>query len=195
VEYAIGEPLNAVTGTCAPTAAESIHERNVRRKIETSEQYMRPKFARDLVWGQIDDDISPAARYSLFAEPLPRPPQSELQNVIANETISAHPQLCKITCNINTKKFNHLLRDHPNQPFVQSVLLGLTEGFWPWAEPQDGYPVTHNEPQHPPRTDRERDFLLTQRKKEIDAKRFLRPFRRSSAWHECHSSSCCSKTS
>jgi len=117
-----------------------------------------------------------AIRFSLFAEPLPHPPQSELQNVIANETISPHPQLCKITCNINTKKFNQLLRDHPNQPFVQSVLLGLTEGFWPWVEPQDGCPVTHNEPQHPPRTNRERDFMLTQRKKEMDAKCFSDPF-------------------
>ena len=137
---------------------------------------MRPKFARDLVWGVIDDDISPAARYSLFAEPLPPPPQSELQNAIANKTISGHPELFKITCNINVEKFNELLRDHPNQPFVQSVIVGLTEGFWPWAEPQDGYPVTHNEPQHPPRNDRERDFMLSQRKKEIEANRFSEPF-------------------
>jgi hypothetical protein len=172
-EYAIGEPLNAITGTCAPTAMESIHERNVQRKIETSKQYMCPKFVCDLVWDQIDNDISPAARYLLFAEPPPHPPQSELQNVIANETISAHPQLCKITCTINTKKFNHLLCNHPNQPFIQSVLLGLTKGFWPWAEPQDGYPVTHNEPQHPPRTDHERDFMLTQRKKRNQHKVFL----------------------
>jgi len=115
-EYAIGEPPNAVTGTCALTAVESTHVRNVRRRIEMSEQYMRPKFARDLLWGDIDDDISPAARYSLSAEPLPRPPRSELQNVAANETLSGHPELCKIVCKINTEKFNNLLHDHPNNP-------------------------------------------------------------------------------
>ena len=112
---------------------------------------MHPKFARDLLWGEIDNDISPATHYSLSAEPLPHLPQSELQNVTANKTISQHPELCKIVCKINTEKFNGLLCDHPNQLFVhiQSVIIGLTEGFWPWAEPQDGYPATHNEPQHP----------------------------------------------
>jgi hypothetical protein len=45
---------------------------------------MRPKFARDLIWGTVNDDISPAACYSLFADPLPPPPQSELENVAAN---------------------------------------------------------------------------------------------------------------
>ena len=79
---------------------------------------MRPKFARNLVWGTIEDDVSPAAHYSLTADPLPRPPLSELENVAPNETIHTHPELFKITCNINIKKFNELLKDHPNQPFV-----------------------------------------------------------------------------
>jgi hypothetical protein len=99
---------------------------------------MRPKYVHDLLWGNIADDISPTVRYSLSAEQLPCPPQSELQNLTANETISGHPKLCKIVCKINTRKFNDLLRDHPNQLFVQSMIVGLTEGFWPWAEPQDG---------------------------------------------------------
>jgi len=137
---------------------------------------MRPKFAWELIWGAVDDDISPSARYSLFAEPLPRPPQFELENFAANKTIHEHPNLFKITCNINIEKFNELLIDHPNQPFVQSVIAGLRDGFWPWAEPQDDYPLTHNEPQHPPRNDRERDFLLSQRRKEIKADRFSEPF-------------------
>ena len=68
------------------------------------------------------------------ADPLPCLPQSELENSIANETIRAHPDLFKITCNINITKFTELLQDHPNQPFVRSVIIGLTEGFWPWAK-------------------------------------------------------------
>ena len=95
---------------------------------------------------------------------------------MANETICTHFDLFKITCNINIKKFNELLKEHPNQPFVQSVIIGLTEGFWPWAEPQEGYPVTHCEAQHPPRNDRERDFLLEQCEKEIKARCFSEPF-------------------
>src|ERR1700729_2026325 len=107
------------------------------------EQYMCPKFACNLIWGVIDNDISPSAHYSLFTDPLPRPPQSELENVIANKNISGNPKFFKITCNINIKKLDELLQDHPNQPFIQSIIVGLTEGFWPWAEPQDGYPATH----------------------------------------------------
>src|SRR5258705_331783 len=109
---------------------------------------MRPKFVRDLIWGSVDDTISPAARYSLSADPLPHPPSSELSNVTANKMIRDNPDLFKITCNINIHRLAELLEDHPNQPFVQSVLVGLRKGFWPWAEPQDGYPVTHDEPQH-----------------------------------------------
>jgi len=94
---------------------------------------MHPRFTQDFIWGAIEDNISPAAHYSLLAEPLPCPPKSELENIIANETIHTHPELFKITCNLNIKKFTELLRVHPNQPFMCSVIVGLTKGFWPWA--------------------------------------------------------------
>lgn len=31
-------------------------------------------------------------------------------------------------------KFELLLTDHPNQPFIRSVMKGLREGFWPFDE-------------------------------------------------------------
>jgi hypothetical protein len=164
-ESVTDERQNANTGTFAPSVEESTQERNVRWRIETSKEYMRPKFAQDFIWGATTDNISPASRYSLFAEPLPRPPLSELNNINANKTINENPNLFKIICNINVIRFAELLQDHPNQPFVKSVIVGLTKGFWPWAEPQDGYPVNHNEPQHPPRNDRERDNFLNIKKK------------------------------
>jgi hypothetical protein len=34
----------------------------------------------------------------------------------------------------NVDKFELLLANHPNQPFVQSVMQGLREGFWPFDE-------------------------------------------------------------
>ena len=142
---------SAVSDTSAPSVERVTQARNVRRKIETSVEYMHPRFARDFVWGNVEDDISPAAKYSLTTEPLPRPPESELQNLVANESVLTHPKLFKITCNININKFNELLQDHPNQAFVQSVIIGLTEGSWPWAEQQDGYPTTNCEPQRPPK--------------------------------------------
>ena len=59
---------------------------------------------------------------------------------------------------------------------MQSVIVGLTEGFWLWAEQQDGYPITHCEPQHLPNNDWVWDFLLEQHEKEIKAERFSEPF-------------------
>ena len=125
-----------------------------------STEYMCPKFTQDLIWGATNDDISPTSRYPLFTEPLPHPLLPELNNINANKTICENPDLFKIICNINVKRFTKLLEDH--QPFVKSVIVGLTKGFWPWAEPQDGHPITHNEPQHPLRNDQERDFLISQ---------------------------------
>ena len=137
---------------------------------------MCPRFVRDLIWGKTTNSISPAAQYSLFADPLPRPPRSELENSTALNTICDNPNLFKIVCNINIKKLAKLLEEHPNQSFVQSVIAGLREGLWPWAEPQDGYPTTHNEPQHPPRNDRECEFMLSQREKEMKADHFSNLF-------------------
>ena len=34
----------------------------------------------------------------------------------------------------NVDKLESLLHDHPNQPFVQSVMKGLRDGFWPFDE-------------------------------------------------------------
>ncbi|KZV92827.1 DNA/RNA polymerase [Exidia glandulosa HHB12029] len=82
-----------------------------------------------------DDYVLPSAvNASLSAYPLPRPPASEFENVAAMQTIASHPELFKIVTPINVERFKELLRDHPNRPFVESVLTGLTDGFWPLAD-------------------------------------------------------------
>ena len=37
----------------------------------------------------------------------------------------------KVETPFNVNKLKSMLADHPNQPFVQSVMTGLREGFWP----------------------------------------------------------------
>ena len=165
------------TGISVPSAVVNTPNRNVRRKIESDPSYLRPRFSRDFLWSSYaSDPVSPAAQYSLYADPLPRPPQSELLNATANNTIRDHPELFKITCNIKVDVFASLLADHPNQPFVQSVLTGLREGFWPWAEPPENYPITNEFPQHAPKNDEERLFLTSQCDVEIRAGHFSKPF-------------------
>ena len=34
----------------------------------------------------------------------------------------------------NIDHFEAILHDHPNQPFVKSVIRGLREGFWPFED-------------------------------------------------------------
>lgn len=39
--------------------------------------------------------------------------------------------LIKVETPFNINKFESMLTDHPNCPFVDSVMKGLREGFWP----------------------------------------------------------------
>jgi hypothetical protein len=148
----------------------------IERRRELELRGKRPRYARDLIWGTKEDVISPAARYSFYAEPLPRPPPSVFQNSAAAETIHNHPELFKIICNINVDAFKSLLIDHPNPSFVQSVVDGLLEGFWPLADIPKHYPETWDNPIREPRTERERDFLRTQIDKEVAVNRFSPSF-------------------
>lgn len=93
------------------------------------------------------------------------------------KTIRDHPELFKVTCLIDVDAFERLLTDHPNQPFVQSVLAGLREGFWPFADTTlEGYPKTWDGSSRPPKTDKERDFMASQVETEIAAGRFSPSF-------------------
>ncbi|TFY54350.1 hypothetical protein EVG20_g9737 [Dentipellis fragilis] len=128
-----------------------------------------------LIWHPEDDYHShtPAADWSLTAVPLPSPPQNELDNVAANETIAKYPHLFKIVSPINVDKFEELLQTHPNQPFVKSVCRGLHEGFWPSADTSDPqYPQTWDNSKRVLASAEHRAFVEEQCRKEIEVGRF-----------------------
>jgi hypothetical protein len=58
-------------------------------------------------------------------------------NKAAYTTIDNHPELFKIVTPINVDKFEAYLINHPNRAYVDSVCLGLRDGFWPWATHDD----------------------------------------------------------
>ena len=61
----------------------------------------------------------------------------------------------------------YLLVNHPNRPFVSSVLTSLHDGFWPWANTQpDTYPITKDYFK-PHQFDHIATFLCDQRNEEI----------------------------
>jgi len=64
-----------------------------------------------------------------------------------------------------------------NPPFVSSVLRGLREGFWPWADTQhDVYPTTKDYFKPREYEDNIRCFLREQRDVEISLNRFSKSF-------------------
>jgi hypothetical protein len=95
-----------------------------------------PRFRRGFVWSSSSscNIISPAALYTESAPPLPSPPQSLLDDPILSDTIKSLGNAIKVETPFDVDKFESFLVDHPNRPFVNSVMKGLREGFWPFDE-------------------------------------------------------------
>ncbi|KIP09310.1 hypothetical protein PHLGIDRAFT_58459, partial [Phlebiopsis gigantea 11061_1 CR5-6] len=97
---------------------------------------VNPRLYRGFLWSEDTFAlVTPSATLSETLRPLPRPPESERSNRAALRTIALHPELFKVETPVNVDLFEAALRDHPNRALVESVLLGLREGFWPiWDE-------------------------------------------------------------
>jgi hypothetical protein len=93
------------------------------------------------------------------------------------DTLQTHSHLFAITTPINVDPFESLLSSHPNQPFVQSVCLGLCQGFWPFANTHYGeWSLTWDNSQSTPKTVEEASFLQEQIDKEVQLGRYSEPF-------------------
>ncbi|KAJ7191129.1 hypothetical protein GGX14DRAFT_381437 [Mycena pura] len=94
-----------------------------------------PKFRRGFIWSSSpQNNISPAALYTETAPPLPSPPAHLLNNPAMQASLRAMKDHVKVETSFNVDRFENLLADHPNQPFVRSVMTGLREGFWPFHD-------------------------------------------------------------
>ena len=94
-----------------------------------------PRFRRRLVWSDSNSNtISPAALYTETAPPFYPPPIHLIEHPDIQSSLDAMKDAIKVDTPFNIDKFEALLEDHPNQPFVRSVMQGLREGFWPFDE-------------------------------------------------------------
>ncbi|KAF8225393.1 hypothetical protein L208DRAFT_1306433, partial [Tricholoma matsutake] len=66
--------------------------------------------------------------------PLPSPPQHLLDDPAIQTSLQSLGDYIKVETPFNVDKLELLLVSHPNRPFVQSVMKGLQEGFWPFDE-------------------------------------------------------------
>jgi len=130
-----------------------------------------------MIWSPTDASFSPTARSSEYADPVPEPPAS-LLNDLSSCTLVDHPELFAIVTPINVDRFEELLSDHPNQPFVASVCRALRCGFWPWADMSDtAYPLINDNSMHTAaKTDVQERFIQDQLWEEISLRRFSPSF-------------------
>jgi len=113
------------------------------------------------------------AEWSEIAVPLPRPPKAELENPVSNSTLNSHPHLFAVKTPINIPIFQTLLSDHPNRPFVESVLSGLREGFWPWANTlSPNLPSIHAQQPNSQYEDTHLSFFRAQLQHELERGRY-----------------------
>ncbi|KAH6910019.1 DNA/RNA polymerase [Coprinopsis sp. MPI-PUGE-AT-0042] len=107
----------------------------------------RSSCLRQVEVGLHEDSVPPnalpnTADWTLTAKPLPCPPEGELRNPVTCSTIRNNAHLFKIVTPINVDVFEKYLVSHPNREFVNSVVIGLWEGFWPFANTNiNGHPV------------------------------------------------------
>jgi hypothetical protein len=90
-----------------------------------------PAFYRGFTWSDFHptSSLSPAATATEFADPLPSPPKALLNNHEIQHTLQYLEPYIEVQTPFNIDRFKNLLLDHPNQPFVVSVMKGLHEGF------------------------------------------------------------------
>jgi hypothetical protein len=107
------------------------------KRARIGDNVVKPiRHPRPFYWEGNVGGISRLALISESLRPLPSVPDEELKNDVVTRTISENEHLFDIVTPINIDRLASLLVNHPNPPFVSSVLRGLREGFWPWADTQ-----------------------------------------------------------
>ncbi len=137
------------------------------------------QYSPTLIWRKSDSPKVISAYSTLVALPLPSPPKNGLQNKVARKTIAKNPDLFEITTPIKVDAFEKHLKDHPNQPFVKSVVRALKNGFWPWADTSDPTLPTTYDGSHrrQPITNKAKaKFIQQQRNEEVELRRWSKPF-------------------
>ncbi|KAF8804435.1 hypothetical protein BYT27DRAFT_7013901, partial [Phlegmacium glaucopus] len=66
--------------------------------------------------------------------PLDSPPAHLLNDPSIQSTLLALHDFIHVETPFNVNHFESMLYDHPNQPFVKSVMNSLQYGFWPFDE-------------------------------------------------------------
>ena len=143
---------------------------------------LQPKYLHHSLWKDMPSLSPTTAEWSETVHPLPYPPFKEISNPIALKTITDHPTI-QVRTPIKIEVFQLLLKHHPNPDFINSVCMGLHEGFWPWADTlHDDFPTMHDESQPMPANQKHATFLHDQCLKECLKGHFSPSVRVTAVW-------------
>lgn len=134
-----------------------------------------PKYCRGFIWSSSrPDHESPAALATETAPPLPSPPLHLLQDSKIKASLDALAGHIRMDTPFNIYRFSNLLLDHLNRPFVDSVIRGLREGFWPF-EDGDWDPKIEDIPKNFATGEIDLETIRAHRDKELAAGRWSDP--------------------
>jgi hypothetical protein len=94
-----------------------------KQKLEDSD--FTPRFRRRFLWTDSGGASSPAVRNTEFAKPFLPPPAHLLDNPDIRSSLNCLRDHVKVETPFDVDKLELFLIDHPNQPFVKSVITGL----------------------------------------------------------------------
>jgi hypothetical protein len=164
-----------IAGT--PTMLSVPAQASPRRSLSAVPTVQRPRYLLSLYWNGHKGCVSRLVTISEQLPPLPRVPTNELQNDVVTNTITDHAHLFQIITPLNVEHLEALLINHPNPTFVTSILHGLREGFWPWADTRhNDYPITQDYYQPRSFEPHIEQFLRDQRDDEICLGQFSESF-------------------
>lgn len=191
----IAQTKPAIVSTAAPavkdhpsvaisTSASSVENLDMgEQRVLKAHQFLRlkPKFLRYNCWDISGEHALRVVDWSFnfnLAKAIPAAPYLPPDHPV-RKTVETHPELFKIITPINVEAFQDYVYIHENYLFVESVLNGLKNGFWPWADiDKAGYPLINDESRPPPKDLAKAQFLRNQRDEEVQKGRFSRAFGR-----------------
>ena len=116
-------------------SAQASGTRQLKRKA-TNVISEIPRYKRGFVWEKSSSSslLSPSALATETAPPLASPPSHLVNDPKIQSTLHAMRDFIRVETPFNVDRFEAMLYDHPNQPFVKSVMNSLRHGFWPFDE-------------------------------------------------------------
>jgi len=117
----------ASTGMFAPTVivptTSTAPALTSPKRVLIADSVAKPiKHPRPFYWDGKVEGTSHLALISESLPPLPNVPEDELKNSAVSKTISENEHLFSIVMPVNIDRLTSLLINHPNPPFVDSVL-------------------------------------------------------------------------